>query len=276
MTARRQVAAARTALLAAALALSLALPGAAQPYMDERWGPIPPPGKGLPPVETPLCRPRQKGPCEFAFGPDRRLRMPAELLHPTGVGLARGYGMEWRGDAFVRHFPYERETALLRLTWGGLRAAVARAEGRGAPDPAPGDDAVMQILFESRHRATLDELLDRVLGNEAPDQVGEVRAARERGADALLAFTNRHGDERELVFRGGRLAAHRQCDTGFEGRSLGTCRVWLHPDDVFVTFWFYRSARPSTEEAAALVLALLDSFVVEGPKFTSGEGDPPG
>lgn len=275
MTARRRIAA-RTALVAAGFALSLARPGAAQPYMDERWGPIPPPGKGLPPVETPLCRPRQQGPCEFAFGPDRRLRVPADLLHPTGVGLARGYGMEWRGDAFVRHFPYERETAYLRLTWGGLRAAAARAEGRASPGPAPGDDAVTGIIIQSRHHATLDELLDRVLGNEAPDRVGAVRAARERGADALLAFVNRHGDERELVFRGGRLAAERRCNKGFEGRSLGTCTVRLHPDAVYVDFWFYRSAAPSTEEAAALVLALLDSFVVEGPKFTTGKGDPPG
>ena len=29
-------------------------------------------------------------------------------------------------------------------------------------------------------------------------------------------------------------------------------------------------------QCAALVLALLDSFVVEGPKFTAGKDDPPG
>jgi len=266
---------AQTAVLAgAALVLSLARPSAAQPYLDERWGPIPPPGKGLPAVETPLCRPHSgKGrPCEFAFGPDRRLRLPPDLARSASATLARGYGMEWRDDVFVRHFPYERETALLRLTWGGLRAAVARAEGRGAPTPAPGGDAVMQILIQSRHHATLDELLDRVLGGEAPDQVGAVRAARERGDDALLAFTNRHGDGRELVFRGGRLAAHRNRGKGYEGRSFGTCTVWLHPDAVYVDFWLYRSVEPPTTEAAALVLALLDSFVVEGPKFSAKNG----
>ena len=264
---------ARTApLAAAALALVLARSCAVQPYADERWGPIPPPGKGLRPVDTPLCRPREQGPCEFAFGPDRRLRLPPDLARSASATLARGYGMEWRGDEFVRHFSYEDETALLRLTWGGLRAAVARAGGRGAPDPAPGDDAVTQILLQSRHRATLDELLDRVLGGEAPDQVGAVRAARGRGADAVLAFADRHGDGRELVFRGGRLAAHRRCEKGYEGRSLGICRVWLHPDDVYVHFWFCRSVEAPTAEAAALVLALLDSFVVEGPKFTAENG----
>jgi hypothetical protein len=202
--------------------------------------------------------------------------VPTELLHPAGVGLARGYGMEWRGDEFVRHFPYERESGLLRLTWGGLRAAVARAEGRGAPDPAPGDEAVLQILFKSRRSATLvtlDLALDYVLGNEAPDQVGAVGAARERGGDAVLAFTNRHGREVELVFRGGRLAAERRCGKGFQDRWPGTCRIKVQPDDVHVSSWFGREVEPTTEEAAALVLALLDSFVVEGPKFTAGNGE---
>jgi len=112
MMARRPVLA-RAALLPAAtgLALSLAQPCAARPYADERWGPAPPPGKGLPPVEMPLCRPHPEPgrTCEFAFGPDRRLRAPAELARSVGVTLARGYGMEWPGDVFVRHFPYELE-----------------------------------------------------------------------------------------------------------------------------------------------------------------------
>ena len=260
-------------LAAAGLVLPLARSCAAQPYADERWGPVPPPGKGLPPVETPLCRPHsgQGRPCEFAFGPDRRLRLPPDLARSASATLNRGYGMEHQGDVFVRHFPYENETALLRLTWGGLRAAVARAEGRAAPEPAPGGDAPVQILIQSRHAATLDELLDRVLGNEAPDQVEAVRATRERGGNAVIVFTNRHGDGRELVFRGGRLAALRRCRDGVEGRSLGTCRISLHPDQVRVSLSYYRSIEPQTEDAAALVLALLDSFVVEGPKFTEGK-----
>ncbi len=264
---------ARAALLAAVLILSLARPGAAQPCLDERWGPVPPPGKGLRPVETPLCRPRQQGPCEFAFGPDRRLRVPTELLHPAGVGLARGYGMEWRGDEFVRHFPYGYESGPLRLTWGGLRAAVAALNGARS-EPAHGDEATLQITFRSRRSgtlATLDQALDCGLGNEAPDQVEAVRLARERGGDAALAFTNRHGREVELVFRGGRLAAERRCAKGFESRWPGTCRIKVQPDDVHVEFWFGREVEPRTEEAAALVLALLDSFVVEGPKFIAGD-----
>ena len=153
---------------------------------------------------------------------------------------------------------------------------MARAEDCGALDPAPGGGAVLQILVKSRRSATLatlDQALDYGLGNEAPDQVGAVQAARERGGDNTLAFANRHGEERELMFRGGRLAAERRCRKGFQDRWPGTCRIKVQPDDAHVEFWFGREVEPPTEETAALVLALLDSFIVEGPKFTaSGDG----
>ncbi len=58
---------------------------------------------------------------------------------------------------------------------------------------------------------------------------------------------------------------------GFKGRSPKVCGINLHPDGVRVTFSFHRSVEPPTEEAVALVLALLASFVVEGPEFTAGD-----
>lgn len=277
MTARRPAAAWTALPAAAALALLLAQPCAAQPYADERWGPIPPPGKGLPPRETPLCDPHPESgrTCEFPFGPNRRLRVPTNLLHPVGVTLVRGYRLEIRDDKFLRHVAYENEGGLLRLTWGGLRSAVAALDGTRA-EPAPGDEARLQIGFTSRSGGNLDRWLDERLALEAPNQAVAVRAARESGADAVLAFANRQGEEMELVFRGGRLAIERRCDKGYEGSSLGTCKVRIYPGDASINFWYYRSAAPSTEEAAALVLALLDSFVVEGPKFTAKESKPPG
>ena len=54
-----------------AAALSVAGAGAREPTAQR-------------PVETPLCDDYQTKPCEFSFGPDRRFRVPADLLHPSG------------------------------------------------------------------------------------------------------------------------------------------------------------------------------------------------
>ena len=64
----------------------------------------------------------------------------------------------------------------------------------------------------------------------------------------------------ELALRAGLLVAERRCGKSSEDRWPGICRICLHPGDV---------CEPPPGEAAALVLTLLDSFVVDGPKFTA-------
>jgi hypothetical protein len=58
---------------------------------------------------------------------------------------------------------------------------------------------------------------------------------------------------------------------GLQGRSPKVCGNRPSSGRRARHLSFHRSVEPPTEEAAALVLALLASFVVEGPEFTAGD-----
>lgn len=208
-------------------------------------GVFPPVPPGVAPrlVETPLCGYFQNSVCEFRFGPDRLLRVPADLLHPGGVSRA--------------HAPTgDYEVGLVRTTWGRLRAVA------GQTGPTPGDEATVRVLFQSDRRLEVGSLESK-LRVFAPEQLPAVTAARARGG-ATIAFADRDGDQWEVVFRDGCVATERECNRN-------ACGVLLVRDGVFLKFHYDRRINPTTEEAVALVAVLLNTFVVEGPKLRQGE-----
>lgn len=96
------------------------------------------------PLEIQLCDYYQMKPCEIPFGPDRRFRVPADLLHPTGFGR-------------TRYPDKEVENGIVRADWGRLRQAAGR---KGAE---PTDSGRVQMLISSSPGHGLDREFDNRL-----------------------------------------------------------------------------------------------------------------
>lgn len=238
-------------LLGMSSALALSLCGPAFACGLGVFTPLPP-GPVPPLVQTPICKYFQNAACEFRFGLDRRLRIPADLLHPMGASRVQAP----TGDY---------ESFLINTTWGRLHAVAGR------PGPAPGDEALVQVHFTSQPRTGMGSLRGR-LEVSAPEQLPAVEAACAQG-DATLAFPGRHGVQWELVFQDGRQSTERYCQPGFQG-TPGVCTVYALRGGLLLDFWYDRRIEPPTEDIVALVAALLDSLIVDGPKLQLGGSDP--
>ncbi len=231
-------------LLGISSALALSLVGPAFACGLGVFPPLPP-GLGPTLVETPVCKYFQNSACEFRFGPDRRLRIPADRLHPMGVSRVQAPSGDY-------------ESFLMRTTWGQLRAVAGR------PGPTPGDEALVQAHFTSKPRTGMGSLRS-TLRVFAPEQLPAGEAACAQG-DATLTFTGRHGAQWELVFRDGQWVTERDCKPGSQD-TRGTCRVRALRGGLLLEFWYDRLIEPPTEDIVALVAALLDSLIVDGPKL---------